>query len=74
MRSWSKALKSPLACSPVSIGRWLTMNDKRARGAERRDGWLRGRSSEGQKPMDGCGAKQSHKALVGSNRREGEKP
>jgi hypothetical protein len=47
--------------------RWLT-NGKRAKSAERRDGWLRGKSFGGRNPMGGCGVKQSHEAQVGSNR------
>jgi hypothetical protein len=43
-------------------------NGKRESGAERRNGWLSGKSSEGSKPMDGSGAKQSHKASRGSSR------
>jgi hypothetical protein len=43
-------------------------NDRRAAGTERWNGWLRGKSSEGQNPKGGCGAKQSHEARAGSNR------
>jgi len=57
---------------PVEPGGWR--NDKRATDIERYRGWRRGKSSEDQNPMGGCGVKQSHKAWVGESRREGEKP
>ena len=44
------------------------LDGRRATAAERRCGWLRGKSSVGRKPMDGCGVKQSHEVLAGSNR------
>jgi hypothetical protein len=43
-------------------------NGMGALGIERCYGWLGGKSSEGQNPMGGCGAKQSHEARAGSNR------
>jgi hypothetical protein len=46
-----------------SGGAWF--NGMRARGVERYRCWQSRRSSEGQKPMDGSGLKQSHEAMVG---------
>ena len=60
MLSRSKALK--LRCSaemvmgsPFAVV--ASRNGRRETGAERRNGWLGGKSSGGSKPMDGSGAK-----------------
>ena len=63
---WSRITSCRGAGSPVS--RPFAVDGRRASDAERRHGWSRGRSSEGRKPRDGCGAKQSHEASEGSNR------
>jgi len=65
-RLWSRIVSCREAGSPAS--RLYAIDDRRASDAERRHGWSRGRSSEGRKPRDGCGVKQSHEAPEGSNR------
>jgi hypothetical protein len=70
MLSRSKALELryeliDMGFVPLSVAR---LNSRRATGVERRSGWLGGKSSEGPKPMDGSGVKQSHEVSEGLNR------
>jgi len=61
------AARSPYEVS-LLISSVVSLNGRRAPGVERRNGWLSGKSSEGPKPMDGSGAKQSHKVSRGLSR------
>lgn len=71
MLSRSKALK-PRCSAETAMGSPFVVvasqNGRRETGAERRNGWLGGKGSEGSKPMDGSGVKQSHKASGGLSR------
>ena len=60
MLSRSKALKpqrSAVLVTGSPVVAMASRNGKREAGAERRNGWLGGKSSGGLKPMDGSGAK-----------------
>jgi len=60
MLSRSKALKSWYAAEAVMgspFAAAASRNGRRETGAERRNGWLGGKSSEDWKPMDGSGVK-----------------
>jgi hypothetical protein len=60
MLSRSKALKPQRSAGTVMgspFAAMVSQNGKREMGAERRNGWLGGKSSEGSKPMDGSGVK-----------------